>query len=382
MEPLSHEFDGLAGHVWLNCAHQGPLPRRAVEAADAAIERKRSPWRMEPAQWEDVPRRLRAAIAPLIGARPEDVVLANSASYGIELLARTLPLDRGDEVLLVDGDFPATIYPWLPLRERGINVRLLPDDKPVTAELLETELGPRTRVFCTSWVFSFSGRALDIAALGEVCAGRGTGFIVNATQAVGARSLDVGAHAIDALVCSGFKWLCGPYGTGFTWLSPALRERLTYRPAYWLTHQQALPGRFEHRPTYELADVGAAAYDLTDTANFIQFEAWTASLELLAEIGLERIERHDQELVDLLVEGIAESPLELLSPAAGPERSTLVFASHPDEERNAETFEALSEAGVHAAMRGGALRFSPHLYNGAADVERALGLIRADNGSR
>jgi cysteine desulfurase / selenocysteine lyase len=292
------------------------------------------------------------------------------------LLARTLPLDPGDEVLLVDGDFPATIYPWLPLRERGIAVRLLPADKRLTAELLEAELGPRTRVFCTSWVFSFSGRAVDIAALGEVCTGRGTSFIVNATQAVGARSLDLGAHAIDALVCSGFKWLCGPYGTGFAWLSPALRERLTYRPAYWLTHRQAFPGEFEHSTTYELADVGAAAYDLTDTANFIQFEAWTASLELLAEIGLERIEAHDQELVDLLVEGIAESPVELLSPTAGPKRSTLVFASHPEEERNAEIFEALSEAGVHAAMRGGALRFAPHLYNGAEDIERALELMR------
>jgi selenocysteine lyase/cysteine desulfurase len=97
---------------------------------------------------------------------------------------------------------------------------------------------------------------------------------------------------------------------------------------------------------------------------------------LLAEIGLERIEAHDQELVDLLVEGIAESPLELLSPTAGPERSTLVFASHPEEERNAEIFEALREAGVHAAMRGGALRFAPHLYNGAEDIERALELMR------
>lgn len=202
-----------------------------------------------------------------------------------------------------------------------------------------------------------------------------TTFVVNATQAVGARLLNIGAYAIDALVCSGFKWLCGPYGTGFAWLSPALRERLTYRPAYWLTHQQALPGGLEEGAAYELADVGAAAYDLTGTANFIQFEAWTASLDVLAEIGLERIEAHDQALVDMLVEGIAESPLELLSPAVGPQRSTLVFASHPDEERNPEILEALRAGGVHAALRGHALRFSPHLYNGADDVERALELL-------
>lgn len=373
--PLSDEFDGLADRAWLNCAHQGPLPRRAVKAAMTAIERKRSPWLMEPEQWREVPERLRRAIAGLIGADPADVVLANSASYGLELLARTLPLDAGDEVLLVDRDFPATIYPWLPLRERGIEVRLLPDDKPLAADLLEAELGPRTRVFCTSWVFSFSGRAIDIAPLGDVCAKRGTTFIVNATQAAGARPLDVVAQPVDALVCSGFKWLCGPYGTGFAWLSPKLRDRLTYRPAYWLTHQQVLPGGIERSPAYELAEVGTAAYDIPDTANFIQFEAWIAALELLNEIGTERIEAHDQELVTRLVEGIEASPLDLLSPAGGAERSTLVFASHPDEARNEEIFGALTDAGVHCALRAGALRFSPHLYNGSADIERAVEVL-------
>jgi selenocysteine lyase/cysteine desulfurase len=371
--PLCDEFDGLGDRAWLNCAHQGPLPRRAVEAAQAAVRRKASPWLMEPEQWEEVPRRLKAVLAELIGAAAADVVLANSASYGLELLARTLPLEAGDEVLLVDGDFPATIYPWLPLRERGIKVRLL----PVTPQRLTDELGPRTRVFCTSWVFSFTGRALDIAALGDVCAERGTTFIVNATQAVGARSLDLGGLSVDALVCSGFKWLCGPYGTGFAWLSPALAGRLTYRPAYWLTHQQALAGDLERGPTYELAEVGAAAYDLPETGNFLNFEPWLASLELLGEVGVERIEAHDQELVTELVEGIAESPLELLSPAAGPERSTLVFASHPDEDRNGEVFDALRDAAVHVAMRAGTLRFSPHLYNGSRDIERALAVLRS-----
>jgi cysteine desulfurase / selenocysteine lyase len=181
----------------------------------------------------------------------------------------------------------------------------------------------------------------------------------------------------DALVCSGFKWLCGPYATGFAWLSPGLRDRLTYRPAYWLTHQLAAPGEFERRATYELADVGAAAYDLTDTANFFNFETWAESLELMLEIGVERIEAHNQGLVQQLIDGIAESPIDLVSPASGPERSTLVFASHPDPEQNAEMFDALRDAGVDVALRAGRLRFSPHLYNASQDVERALEVLLA-----
>lgn len=377
IEPLSSEFDGLSERAWLNCAHQGPLPRRAADVARAAIERKRSPWLMEARQWDEVPSRLKSAIAALIGARAEDVVLANSASYGLELLSRTLPLHSGDEVLLVNGDFPATVYPWLPLRDRGIDVRLLPGDASVTPERLAAELGPRTRVFCSSWAFSFSGRAIDVAGLGEACSTNGTTFVLNGTQAVGARTLDLDRLPVDALVCSGFKWLCGPYATGFAWLSPPLRESLTYRPAYWLTHQMAGGAGLERTPTYELADVGAAAYDVPDTANFVNFEAWTASLELLAEVGIERIEAHDQALVQRLVDGIADAPLGLLSPAGGPERSTLVIASHPDEARDAGLFEDLRAAGVDVALRAGSLRFSPHLYNSADDVDRALAILMA-----
>ena len=138
----------------------------------------------------------------------------------------------------------------------------------------------------------------------------------------------------------------------------------------------AAPGGFERRATYELADVGAAAYDLTDTANFFNFETWAASLELLLDIGVERIEAHDQALVQELIDGIAESPLDLVSPASPRERSTLVFASHPEPERNEDLFDALGQAGVHAALRAGSLRFSPHLYNGSDDIDRALAVLQ------
>jgi cysteine desulfurase/selenocysteine lyase len=370
---LRGEFDGLGERAWLNCAHQGPLPRRAAEAAREAIERKRAPWRMPEGEFAELPRRLKAAIAALIGAEARNVVLANSASYGLELLSRTLPLRPGDEVLLVDGDFPATVYPWLPLRDRGIAVRFLPGDEAATPERLAAELGPRTRVFCSSWVFSFTGRAVDLEGLGEACRANATTFVVNATQAVGARALDLADAPVDALVCSGFKWLCGPYATGFAWLSDPVLDSLTYRPAYWLTHQLAgSEGALERSATYELAEVGASAYDVPCTANFVNFGAWVAALELLVECGIERIAAHDQALVGRLVAGLAESELDLLSPPQGPARSTLVFASHPDPDRNQHLHAALREAGVDIALRRGRLRISPHVYNDAAEIDRAL----------
>jgi hypothetical protein len=64
----------------------------------------------------EVPKRLRAALGKLIGAAPEDIILGNSTSYGLDLLANGTQWRRGDEALVVDGDFPADIFPWLILR--------------------------------------------------------------------------------------------------------------------------------------------------------------------------------------------------------------------------------------------------------------------------
>ena len=370
-------FDGLGDRAWLNCAHQGPLPRPAAEAVRNALDEKRSPWRIADEAFVEVPRRLREALGRLVGAPAEEVILGNSTSYGLNLLAQGLPLEAGDELLLVEGDFPATVYPWLPLRDRGVHVRLVrPPHGELTADTLAAELTGATRAVCSSWVFSFSGRAIDLAAVGQLCRDRGIWFLVNGSQAVGARPLDLASLPVDALVSCGFKWLCGPYATGFAWIRPELRESLTYRQAYWLTHQLAAGGA-ARTADYQLHEVGAAAYDVFCTAGFLTFPAWTAAVELLLETGIEAVATHDQALVQRLVDGLDEDAYELLSPRERPARSTLVFVSHRERDRNPGILDALARAGVHAAVREGNLRFSPHLYNTADDIDRAVDVLDA-----
>ena len=93
----------------------------------------------------------------LIGAPADAIILGNSASYGLHLLAGSLPLREGDEVLLVHGDFPSVLLPWLVLERRGVRVRYLhPARHLPEPEELAAALMPRTRVFCTTWVHSFS----------------------------------------------------------------------------------------------------------------------------------------------------------------------------------------------------------------------------------
>jgi selenocysteine lyase/cysteine desulfurase len=370
------DFGPFDGKVWLNCAHQGPLPRAAAQEAREAVTWKVRPFELTAERFAEVPARLRRALGRLLGAPADEIILGNSASYGLHLLANGFPWRDGDEVLLVRGDFPSVLLPWLGLESRGVRVRYvrparhLPDPEELSAALT-----PRTRLFCTTWVHSFSGVACDLRALGSVCRANGTRFVVNASQALGARPFDA-SLPVDAVLGVGFKWLCGPYGTGFVWVRPEVLRSLTLNQAYWLA-QMTADGlgseelevrRAEGPPT-------ARTFDVFGTANFFNFKPWAASIEYLLGVGVGHVAEHDQRLVQRFLDGLDPGQFDLLSPREPGRRSTLVVFSHKERARNPSLHAHLRRHGVEVAFRRGHLRLAPHLYNTGEDIDRALGLL-------
>ena len=119
------------GRLWLNAAHQGPLPRLAAEAAGEALAAKLAPHRISDEAFIEVPRRLRELLGRLIGTSAEEIILGNSASWGLQVLANGLPWRQGDEVLVLADEFPATVFPWLVTERHGVRVRQLKLGEPV-----------------------------------------------------------------------------------------------------------------------------------------------------------------------------------------------------------------------------------------------------------
>jgi selenocysteine lyase/cysteine desulfurase len=372
------DFGPFDGKVWLNCAHQGPLPRVAAQEAFEAIAWKIRPVELTAERFAAVPARLRLALGRLIGAPGDEIILGNSASYGLHLLANGLPWKAGDEILLVRGDFPSVLLPWLALEERGVRIRYvepachLPDPEQLAAALT-----PRTRLFCTTWVHSFSGVACDLAALGALCQSNGTRFVVNASQALGARPFDA-SLPVDAVLGVGFKWLCGPYGTGFVWMRPEMLRSLTVHQAYWLAQMTADDlGKEDGEVSCPVGPPTARRCDVFGTANFFNFKPWAASLEYLLGVGIERIAVYDQQLVQHFVDRLDPAKFDLLSPREPTHRSTLIFISHKQRERNRLLHAHLRDNGIDVAYRRGMLRLAPHLHNTIDDINRALALLHA-----
>jgi selenocysteine lyase/cysteine desulfurase len=197
-------------------------------------------------------------------------------------------------------------------------------------------------------------------------------FVVNASQAVGVRPIDVRQAPVDVLISVGWKWLLGPYATGFCWIRPELRATLDYNQNYWLAMLSSDDLGREDIDLTPRDDPGAARYDVFATANFFNFKTLAASVEYLLKHGIEAVRSHDGALVQRLIDGLDGRKYRLTSPEAGSRRSTLVFIEPVERERAEEIHRALQTQRVHAAFRAGALRLSPHLYNTPGDIDRAL----------
>lgn len=374
----SHDFGPFDGRIWLNSAGQGPLPHIAAEAMREALSWKEAPHRVPEGSFRKVPLRLKRALGQLIGAPSEDIILGNSATYGLHLLAQGFPWQEGDEVLLLDEEFPTTVLSWLPLRERGVDVRLVhPQRSPLEPDELVGYFSPTTRLFAVSWVNSFLGHAIDLQAIGEVCHANDVLFVVNGSQAFGARAIDISALPVDAVSSCGAKWLCGPVGTGFCWMRPDLREMLTYKQPYWLNNMHG-DDFTENMLNYTLRDdLGAAAYDVFATANYPCFLPWVAAVEYLLAQGIPAIERHNDALVARLLDGLDKAHYDVISPREGPARSTVVIITHKEPEQNVAIGQALDQEGVDISIREGNLRLSPHLHNVDNNIDRTLAILNS-----
>ena len=369
-----NEFPDHDSRVWLNTAHQGVLPLKAAAAAHDAVAWKLEPWRMTQERFLEVPRRVRQGVARLIGADANDVVLANGASHGQHLWADGLRLTSADEVLLMRGDFPSTRLPWLRLRSNGVSVRDIKSVGPVpTAQEVEAALTPKTRVVTLSWVHSFSGLVADLEGIGQLCRDRGIAFLVNTTQGVGAIPLSVEELPIDAVTNAGWKWLCGPYATGFCWMRPAFREKLETNRAYWQAFQTASDLAAGGDPDPE-RQVGARRFDLFSPANFFSYNAWAESLELLGQIGVDAIRAHDAALVQQLLDGLDPALFAPMSAAIG---SSSIVVLQPLTSEPIAVAEGMARAGFDVAVRHGRVRLAPHLYNTAVQIDRALDALHA-----
>lgn len=363
------EFPWAAERLYLDHAAIGPLPARTLAAVEAYNRDRARPWVLGEDHLNGILHRSRALAARLLGAESAEIALMTNTSHGLNLAARMLPLEPGDVVLTSDHEFPANVYPWLMLRDKGVVLERVPvtaEGWPDEARLLSRLEDPTVRVLALSAVQFHTGYRADLARLGARCRATGTVFVVDAIQALGVLPLDLRETPVDILSCGAQKWLLSPWGSGFLYVHRGWHERLTPSFAGWT----AFEGTDDYTTLTAYDDrwlPDARRFELV-TLPFQDFVGMNASLELLLDLGAAGLAAHVLGLQEPVLQWADRRGVRVTSPRDA-RRSGMVCLAMPDL---AGTHAALREAGITTTVREGALRISPHGYNTITEMERLV----------
>jgi cysteine desulfurase/selenocysteine lyase len=309
--------------------------------------------------------------ARLFNARPEDIAVGSSATELISSLAWAIAPESGTNVVSTDIVFPSTLYPWLRVaKHTNCEIRLAeghnsyadPDD---VIRLIDDS----TAVVCVSHVEYSGGQRYDLRELADKAHSHDALLVVDATQSAGAVPIDAPVCGVDALVTGGYKWLCGPFGAAVMYLAPHLQDQLD-------------PGLVGFRSHKDMWDLQADRLEFPATAQRFEYSTMAfgcaiglaRSIEFIVDVGVARIFSYNKYLADLLIEGLQELSVEIISPHNEAEQTSIVAARFPGKDP-AEVARKLKASQVMVSARKDFIRFSPHLYNQPSDIERALDRI-------
>lgn len=369
LESYRDEFPVTRNYVYLDHAGVAPVSLRVKRAVEEFISDATESGAFNYTSWTKRVEEIRRKSAALIGAESEEVAFVRNTSHGISIVAQGLDWKEGDNLIVYEKEFPSNIYPWLNLKERGVEVRFIssPNER-ILIEDIEGLIDSRTRLITLSSVQFSSGFRVDLKSVGELCRRKGVLFFVDAIQSLGVVPMDVEEFHVDFLAADGHKWLLSPEGTGIFYCRRGIAERVSPILIGWKSIQ--------NESDYDHIDFRLKTSTLRfeeGSLGFIGIFALGAAVDLILEVGVSRIESRVLELGDLIIKEAEKRDFHLRTPRKREERAGIISIAKNFDPIGVKG--KLRNEGVIVNVRGGAIRVSPHFYNTERDVLRLFDSI-------
>ncbi|MCA8903190.1 MAG: aminotransferase class V-fold PLP-dependent enzyme, partial [Hyphomonas sp.] len=263
--------------------------------------------------------------------------------------------------------FPSNVYTWhTHAAATGAALRTIGTRGNETlSDALLAAIGPDTGLVACAHVRWTDGALIDLAAVGKRCREVGAALVLDLTQSCGALRFDVSEVQPDFVAVAAYKWLLGPYATGFLYVAPQHRAG---RPLEqnWITREGA--SNFARLIDYTDAYApDAERFDMGERSNFALLPAMEASVAQVLDWGVGNVEetlgtRNAALAARLDAMGLSCLPADVRGPHY---LSALLPASAPDD-----LTARLKADGIYASRRGDRLRVTPHLYTSDTDIDR------------
>ena len=375
MECLRELFSLPANDTYLNGASRSPQLVAAAEAARRALHWREVNSGMPIEAFFAPVARLRSSFAQLIGsAEPDRVALIPAASYGIATVAKNLPLESGQNVIVVQDQFPSNYYAWHRLcaeKDAQLTTVRPPDGETGSwSDRVLEAIDERTAAVAIAHLHWSAGTLFDLQAIRKRTDDFGAWLVVDGTQSIGAYPFDVARIRPDAVVAGGYKWLLGPYGCGYAWYGPRMDDGIPLEEN-WINREKSddFSRLSEYQSTYRPL---ATRYSVGESSNFIMVPMQQAGLDLLNGWAPEAVQRYTEKLWSGVETELADLGIKVPR-GGGFHLVGLRLPGHFDTEKVKEILAARS---ISVSYRGDLVRVSPHVYNTPDDMGRFLEALR------
>ena len=357
--------------IYLNHAGVAPWPART---RDAVVEFARENVAYGASRYHlfsEKENRLRRQARDLINAPSvDDIALLKNTSEALSVVAAGIRWNRGDNIVTSAEEFPSNWIPWDAQKIHGVTLKKVNIRERSSEQALIEACDNRTRLLSISSVQFSSGIRLDLQLLGDFCRTNNILFCVDAIQSIGAHDIDVQKIRADFAMADAHKWMLGPEGIALFYCNEAVRDELNLYQHGW--HMTTTPDDFDIR-SWQPSKT-ATRFE-PGSNNLVGVHALSASLSLIEDLGMAYIERELEARVSHLMARLAEHERIRLVTPVRPERRSGIVAFQVVGSEQQELHKRLMQNRVICALRGGAIRFSPHYYISMNKLDKSLDIL-------
>ncbi|PQJ78060.1 aminotransferase class V-fold PLP-dependent enzyme [Polaribacter porphyrae] len=367
--------------TYLNIAAQSPSFKAVEKAGIEGVLEKSHPYKIVGASYFEPVKEVKKLFAKLIDVDDYDrITNIPSASYGLATVANNITLKKDDEILLVESQFPSNYYVWEKLANQ-FNAKLKIVSMPKTTEnrgkkwneAILNSISDKTALVTLGNIHWANGTLFDLKAIRKNTKKHNALLIIDGSQSIGALPFSVKEIQPDALICGGYKWLFGPYGSGYAYFGSyfdngnPLEENWSNR-----LNSENMSELTSYQPQYKPL---ANRYSVGEHASFIHTKMQIAALQQVLKWTPNAIQEYCKEITsDLVVE------LKKLDCFIENEnfRTYHLFGVELSQKINIDLLKTkLKEDKIFISFRGNYIRISCHVYNTKEDFIKLVNCIKS-----
>ena len=368
-DPLGvrRDFPVTNSLTYLNTASRGPFSRVVRDASVAFADEKMLTGFAT--RRDEIREEARERFAALFGAKIEEIGILYSTTDGENIIASSLDLEPGDNVVVDELHFVTSFVLYRELeKEKGIELRIVPQrDGRSDLEDFDARIDGKTKLVSVAWISNRNGFRQDMRGLAELAHRKGAYLYSDSIQAIGAFPTSLTDLGIDFATTNANKYLFASYGAAPFFVREELLDRIQ-------------PDRYGHGQTKESFDnyhyrlqTTASKYEYAAPAYNIVYQL-NAGLGYLKEVGLDRIEKHTTALVQELRDGLTRLGVDIWTPPNN--NSPIVSFRHG---REPDALQKLfDKEGIVVTFRekgSSVIRVSVSLFNNRADIQKLLKVL-------